>query len=64
MENCFQCIKKIDMTPPISPLNFQCAAILNVYDVMWLPLIVKNRRSFIGTIRQLYDVITIQNGGA
>ena len=47
-----------------SRLNFPRAAILNFYDVIWLPLLLIINVLLYTTMEQLYYVIKIQNGGA
>ena len=47
-----------------SLLNFPRAAILNFYDVKWLPLLFRIDLLLYATIEQPCDVINIQNGRA
>ena len=44
--------------------NFPCAAILNLSDVKWLPLLLKSNFLLFETIVEPFDLIKIQNGGA
>ena len=44
--------------------NHPRAAILNFYDVIWLPLLLRINVLLYTTMEQPYYVITIQNGGA
>jgi len=45
-------------------LNFPRAAILNYYDVKWLPLLLRRNLLLLERIGQSFDVVKIQNGGA
>ena len=44
--------------------NFPRAAILNFYDIIWLPLLLRINVLVYKTKEQLYYVIKIQNDGA
>ena len=57
--------KKIDMHIAYFRLQISSATFfLNFYDVMWLQQLLRIDVLLNTTIRQLYDVINIQNGGA
>jgi len=46
-----------------SLLNFPRAAILNFYDVKWLPLLLISDFLLFETMGQPFDLIQIENGG-